>query len=91
MGDSAGGGSIVHQIAAYGGKYPVGFQQAIPQSPGCNVNSPGSTLDVFYAAFLKNLNVVTLEEARSAPWDKLWQANNDTIGSGVAPSKSFLS
>lgn len=37
FGESAGGGSVMHQITAYGGeKGPVPFQAAIPQSPGEN-------------------------------------------------------
>jgi carboxylesterase type B len=34
LGVSAGVGSILHQITAYGGQEPVPFAQAIPQSPG---------------------------------------------------------
>ncbi|KAF7952617.1 uncharacterized protein EAE97_002114 [Botrytis byssoidea] len=42
MGESAGGGSILHQITAYGGmRGPPPFQQAILQSPGFQPN-PGS-------------------------------------------------
>ncbi|KAJ2893615.1 carboxylesterase family protein [Zalerion maritima] len=44
MGESAGGGSIQHQITAYGGSIPGGdvptsrlFAKAIPQSPGFSV------------------------------------------------------
>ncbi|KAF7880163.1 uncharacterized protein EAF01_012058 [Botrytis porri] len=41
-GESAGGGSILHQITAYGGmRGPPPFQQAILQSPGFQPN-PGS-------------------------------------------------
>ena len=38
LGESAGGGSIMHQITAHGGlKGPAPFQQAIMQSPGLYV------------------------------------------------------
>lgn len=33
IGESAGGGSIVHQITAFGGQQGISFQGAIPQSP----------------------------------------------------------
>lgn len=33
LGESAGGGSIMHQITAFGGQKGVSFQGAIPQSP----------------------------------------------------------
>jgi len=32
LGESAGGGSVFHQITAFGELRPVPFQQAIPQS-----------------------------------------------------------
>lgn len=38
MGESAGGGSIMHQITAFGNQQgPAPFQQAIMQSPGLYV------------------------------------------------------
>ena len=33
LGQSAGGGSIMHQITAFGGQKGISFQGAIPQSP----------------------------------------------------------
>ncbi|KAJ5414796.1 hypothetical protein N7509_001423 [Penicillium cosmopolitanum] len=76
MGESAGGGSILHQITAYGGtRGPSPFRQAIVQSPGwVPVISEGqqeSTLQ----QFLGILNVSTIEEARKLPSARLIAAN----------------
>ncbi|KAJ6126554.1 hypothetical protein N7523_002166 [Penicillium sp. IBT 18751x] len=76
MGESAGGGSIMHQITAYGGNAgPSPFQQAILQSPGWvpvpNKTQPEQTLQ----QFLGILNVSTIEEARQMSSEKLIVAN----------------
>lgn len=79
MGESAGGGSIVHQLAAYGGNDNRGqgdlpFQQAIIQSPGWytqSVEQQKSSL----RDFLELLNVTSVEEARQLPSDQLITAN----------------
>jgi hypothetical protein len=81
---------IVYQIAASGGKAPIHFQEVIAQSPGCNNNAPGSYMDLAYAAFLRNLNVTTLDEAHAVPWEEVWAANNATIGSGGGYSRLRL-
>lgn len=67
MGESAGGGSVMHQITAYGGLKPVPFQRAIPQSPGWlpitnQLTQENNTLSLF-----KYLNVSTLAEAQALP------------------------
>ncbi|PSN60795.1 acetylcholinesterase precursor [Corynespora cassiicola Philippines] len=67
MGESAGGGSIAHQLTAYGGRGPLPFQQAIIQSPGWTPN------------FLRSANVNSLEEARNLPTDQLMDANDRQI------------
>lgn len=76
MGESAGGGSIMHQITAYGGNSgPSPFQQAILQSaawvPVPNKMQPEQTLQ----QFLGILNVSTIEEARQLPSAKVIAAN----------------
>ncbi|PYI20069.1 carboxylesterase family protein [Aspergillus violaceofuscus CBS 115571] len=81
MGQSAGAGSIVHQLAAYGGSREakdLPFRQAIIQSPmwyPLTVNQQTSARD----AFLELLNVSSIEEARSLPPDQLIAANADQI------------
>ncbi|KAI9666250.1 MAG: hypothetical protein M1821_004185 [Bathelium mastoideum] len=81
IGESAGGGSVMHQITAYGGlKGRVPFQQAIPQSPGFfpiySENQQEQTLN----DFLSYLNVSTIQEARQLPSSALIQANALQIG-----------
>ncbi|EPS33120.1 hypothetical protein PDE_08082 [Penicillium oxalicum 114-2] len=76
MGESAGGGSIMHQITAYGGNAgPSPFKQAILQSPGWvpipDERQPEQTLQ----QFLDVLNVSTIDEARKLPSSKLIAAN----------------
>ncbi|KAJ5308604.1 hypothetical protein N7508_003983 [Penicillium antarcticum] len=76
MGESAGGGSIMHQITAYGGsRGPVPFQQAILQSPGWVPTISEEQQEGTLQQFLGYLNVSTIEEARKLPSDKLIAAN----------------
>jgi carboxylesterase type B len=65
MGESAGGGSILLQAAAYGGKNgSAPFSQVILQSPA--IAPPISATDeVVYNGFLSQLGVSTLAEARA--------------------------
>ncbi|KAJ5261063.1 hypothetical protein N7478_011658 [Penicillium angulare] len=76
IGESAGGGSIMHQITAYGGAAgPAPFQQAIVQSPGWvpvpDKKQPEDTLQ----QFLGILNVSTIDEARGLSSKRLIAAN----------------
>ena len=76
IGESAGGGSIMHQITAFGGlKGPAPFQQAIPQSPGFLLVPGNLEQEVTFQTFLALLNVSTLEEARRLPSSALVVAN----------------
>lgn len=79
IGESAGGGSIVHQITAFGGQQGVSFQRAIPQSPGWfPINSQylqENTTDRFY----DNLGVSSLAEARAASSAAVITANLLTV------------
>lgn len=75
MGISAGGGSIYHQITAYGGHgHRSPFQQAILQSPGWIAVDEGQQ-EATLQQFLGLLNVNTIEEARKLPSEKLISAN----------------
>lgn len=76
IGESAGGGSIMHQITAFGGlNGPAPFQQAVLQSPGFqNVVSNLQEQQIF-DEFLTLLNVSTIEEARKLPFSDLQKAN----------------
>jgi carboxylesterase type B len=88
FGESAGGGSIMHQITAYGGlRGPVPFQQAIPQSPGFMPIVSNQVQEQIYNGFLSYLNVSTIEQARQLPYEKLQTAN--IIQIGLSPYGQF--
>ncbi|MCJ1477093.1 hypothetical protein MMC13_005764 [Lambiella insularis] len=77
IGVSAGGGSIVHQITAFGGlEGPVPFAQAIPQSPAWQLLPSSYQQESVTQAFLALLNVSTIEEARQLPSAQLIKANS---------------
>ncbi|KAK5076791.1 hypothetical protein LTR64_005729 [Lithohypha guttulata] len=79
IGESAGGGSIMHQITAYGGLRPVSFQRAIPQSPGWLPVSDQYTQENHTNIFFRNLNVSSLAEARAASSAAVVRANLLTV------------
>lgn len=81
FGESAGGGSIMHQITAYGGlKGPVPFQQAIPQSPGFQPFVSNQQQEEIFNGYLALLNVTTVDGARSLPYTQLQTANIIQVG-----------
>lgn len=75
MGESAGGGSVMFQMNAYGGALPAPFQQAIVQSPGYSPLTSSLAHEEVFQEFLSILNVTTLEEARQLPSDALIAGN----------------
>lgn len=82
MGESAGAGSILHQITAYGGaKAP--FSQALLQSPAFIPTPLKSQTETAFQEFLAGANVTTLEHARALNSTVLQLANK------VALSKAF--
>lgn len=80
IGESAGGGSIIHHITAYGGLYNyTPFARAIPQSPAW-LNMPGNVQqEKIFQSFLSRLKVSSIEEARKLPSEVLMQANSDIV------------
>ena len=95
IGESAGGGSILHQITAYGGvKAP--FQQAILQSPAFIPKPLINQTETAFEEFLAAANVSTLEEARTLDTSVLQLANKitqakafyGTFTFGTSPSSS---
>ncbi|TKA42681.1 hypothetical protein B0A54_07524 [Friedmanniomyces endolithicus] len=85
LGESAGGGSIMHQITAYGGnKGPVPFQQAVPQSPGFQPLVSNQQQENTLNTFLALANVSTIEQARQLPFEALLVANVIQIGRAAA-------
>jgi carboxylesterase type B len=81
LGESAGGGSILHHITAYGGKKESPpFQQAVLQSPGFLPLPQKHRQEEVYQQFMQILNVSSLDEARELPTHTLIQANAYHIG-----------
>lgn len=81
FGESAGGGSIMQQITAFGGtKGKSPFQQAIPQSPGIQVMPSTVQQEMAFNNYLTLLNVSTIEQARSLSYEKLQLANILQVG-----------
>ncbi|KIX97854.1 uncharacterized protein Z520_06632 [Fonsecaea multimorphosa CBS 102226] len=80
MGESAGGGSVVHQITAYGGQKGVPFQQAIPQSPGYLPMPSYFVQENITQTFLSLLNVSTIQEARQVSSAAIIKANALQVG-----------
>ena len=81
FGESAGGGSIMHQITAYGGNNgPVPFQQAVLQSPGFQPVVSNQQQEQIFNNYLGLLNVTTLEQARQLPYSALQTANIIQVG-----------
>ncbi|EAW20417.1 carboxylesterase family protein [Aspergillus fischeri NRRL 181] len=78
IGQSAGGGSIIHQIVAYGGSVPGTFQKAIVQSPGLSFTT-GEQQNETANQLLRILNVSSIEEARQLPTESLIAANSYQI------------
>lgn len=80
LGESAGGGSIMHHLTAYGGRDDPPFQQAIPQSAAWQPLVSNAQNDATLAEFLRLLNVGTIDEARKLPSDQLITANALQVG-----------
>ncbi|KAF2758226.1 acetylcholinesterase precursor [Pseudovirgaria hyperparasitica] len=81
FGESAGGGSIMHQITAYGGmKGPVPFQQAVPQSPGWFPVVSTYAQETTFQNFLRHAGVSSLEDARQLDEETLYKANQQQVG-----------
>lgn len=79
MGESAGGGSIVHQITAYGGQRGAPFQRAIPQSPGYLQEWSYGVQENTTQSFLSLLNVSTIQAARQLSSDAVIKANTQQV------------
>ncbi|PSN62813.1 alpha/beta-hydrolase [Corynespora cassiicola Philippines] len=77
FGESAGGGSIMHQITAYGGGGgPVPFQQAVPQSPGWLPLQSQLHQEDLYRRFLNLTNTTSLAELRALSSEEVIRANS---------------
>ncbi|KAH8127539.1 hypothetical protein FP744_10003390 [Trichoderma asperellum] len=99
FGQSAGGGSILHQITAHGGSNgPAPFQKAIMQSPGFPLVASRYQQENLTQRFLQHLNLSTISEARKQPYEALYAANvamvaNSNYGTftwAPAPDNDFV-
>ncbi|KAI5204271.1 carboxylesterase family protein-like protein [Aureobasidium subglaciale] len=89
FGESAGGGSIMHQITAYGGlKGPAPFAGAVPQSPGFFPTVSPAVQEGVFNDFLALLNVSSLAEARQLPSSAIIAANARQVAG--APYGQFV-
>lgn len=92
MGESAGGGSIMHHITSYGGLGSVPFQQAIPQSPAFQIFVPTQSEQIFdnalkNASAITNMTINSADDLRSLPFEALYAVN--TIMTGLSTYGSF--
>ncbi|KAF2730437.1 carboxylesterase family protein-like protein [Polyplosphaeria fusca] len=77
FGESAGGGSIMHQITAYGGqKGSVPFQRAIPQSPGWIQASSNQQQEDLYQMLLGITNSTSLKDLKALSEADFIKANS---------------
>ena len=83
IGESAGGGSIMHQMTAYGGQSPAPVEQAIIQSPGFFPLVSNHQQEQIFNDFLSLLHVNTIDEARQLPFSALQKANVKQVGASA--------
>jgi carboxylesterase type B len=87
MGESAGAGSIVHHLTAFGGKQKVLFNRAIIQSPGYSVHTwdRKGINEETYKMFLGYAGCANkgIECLRSVPFRKIKFAQDETIKKAV--------
>ena len=96
MGESAGGGSILHQITAFGGlNGPAPFARAIPQSAAFSPIASSIQQDLALESFMASVNVSTVAQLRQLPASVLIHANaafiaNSSVNSVFGPSVDGL-
>ncbi|KAJ8066712.1 hypothetical protein OCU04_004105 [Sclerotinia nivalis] len=96
MGESAGGGSILHYITAYGGmRGPPPFQQAILQSPGFQPN-PGSIQQErisYYvlndASIFSKRTITTIDDLRTVDARTLAKVNDFIVANSSYGLSTF--
>ncbi|EQB50164.1 acetylcholinesterase [Colletotrichum gloeosporioides Cg-14] len=79
MGESAGGGSLIHHITYGGTKGAAPFRRAVIQSPAFFPHVDASQQEKNLPTFLTLLNVSTLAEARKLPSSTLIAANSQQV------------
>ncbi|PVH68570.1 alpha/beta-hydrolase, partial [Cadophora sp. DSE1049] len=88
-GNSAGGGSIVQHMTAFGGTSKPAFQKAFVGSAAVLMSGSPTQEDRSFLEYLQTANVSSLDEARAASSDTLIQANAAQIGGAGYGSFSF--
>ncbi|KAE9379793.1 alpha/beta-hydrolase [Stipitochalara longipes BDJ] len=94
MGESAGGGSIMHHITSHGGNGSVPFQKAIPQSPAFQPFVPAQSKTIFQqvlgnASVLANKTITSAEQLRALPYEILYELNQIVTGLSTYGSFTF--
>ncbi|KAF2849261.1 carboxylesterase family protein-like protein [Plenodomus tracheiphilus IPT5] len=85
VGESAGGGSIMHQITAYGGsKGKAPFQQAVPQSPGWSAVQSVVQQENTFQNYLELTNTSSLAELRALSSEEIIMANAQQVAYDAA-------
>ncbi|KAK8223249.1 carboxylesterase family protein-like protein [Phyllosticta capitalensis] len=79
LGESAGGGSVMHQITAYGGLLDVPFSGAIPQSPGWFPSRSVYEQEEIFKDLLNATNTRSVDELRALSTVELQQANRREV------------
>lgn len=95
MGESAGGGSVLHQITAFGGVEKPLFSQAILQSPGFQPNPnpgfQGPLLDKVFtnASTLLNRTISNVEDLRQLSFEEMAFVNAAVVGASSYGTYTF--
>lgn len=90
FGESSGGGSIMHQMTAYGGsKGPVPFRRAVPQSPGWIPITSTTQQDDTYRLLLNLTNSSSIADLKKVSEADFMRANSLMVGYNTTYS-SFM-
>ncbi|KAE9363855.1 alpha/beta-hydrolase [Stipitochalara longipes BDJ] len=85
MGESAGGGSIMHHITAYSDGEKAPFHQAILQSPAFQPTLPSQEKEIFEmvlanASTISNTSIASLQDLKNLSSDTLQEINALIVG-----------
>lgn len=90
IGESAGGGSIMAHLSAFGGIDGVSpFQQAIMQSPAMKPATTAARYETLYADFLEAAGVSGYAEARGLSEEELMGVNTAMVGQAAFADTVF--
>jgi carboxylesterase type B len=79
FGESAGAGSIMHQITAFGGRDTIQFNNAVLQSPAFAPILSNHQQEAFYNDFLRLAGVSNFAQLQALPYGRLQSANLQQI------------